>query len=140
MKNMTEHEHSACTGILKPVRDSLDVLNGKWKLPIIIALTFGEKRFTEISQEVHGITDRMLSKELRDLEMNGLVKRNIQDSFPVRVTYELTEHSRTLHPVIEALKNWGILHKKKLQDECREYKSAAKKSPKKANASMGVKT
>jgi DNA-binding HxlR family transcriptional regulator len=130
MKKMSENEHSACTGILKPVRDSLDILNGKWKLPIIIALTFGEKRFTEITQEVHGITDRMLSKELRDLELNGLVKRNIQDSYPVKVTYALTEHSKTLNSVIESLKNWGILHKKKLQDECREHKSPGKKTSK----------
>jgi DNA-binding HxlR family transcriptional regulator len=127
MKEMAEQKHSACTGILKPVRDSLDILNGKWKLPIIIALTFGEKRFTEIAHEIHGITDRMLSKELRDLELNGLVRRNIQDSYPVKVTYALTEHSKTLNPVIESLKNWGILHKKKLQDECREHKAVSKK-------------
>ena len=117
MNTITEKEHSACTGILKPVRDALDTLNGKWKLPIIIALTFGEKRFTEIAQEVQGITDRMLSKELRDLELNGLVKRNIKDSYPVKVTYALTEHSKSLHTVIESLKNWGVLHKKALQDE-----------------------
>jgi DNA-binding HxlR family transcriptional regulator len=127
MRNMTVNEHSNCTGILKPVRDSLDILSGKWKLPIIIALTFGEKRFTEITQEVHGITDRMLSKELRDLELNGLVKRNIQESYPVKITYALTEHSLTLNPVIDSLKNWGILHKQKLQEECREYKTVTKK-------------
>jgi DNA-binding HxlR family transcriptional regulator len=128
MKKTMEAEHSACTSILRPVRDSLDILNGKWKLPIIIALTFGEKRFTEIAQEVHGITDRMLSKELRDLELNGLVMRNIQDTYPVKVTYALTEHSKTLRPVINSLKNWGILHKKKLQEECREHKSVSKKN------------
>ena len=132
MIKLKEKEHSACTGILKPVRDALDTLNGKWKLPIIIALTFGEKRFTEIAQEVNGITDRMLSKELRDLELNGLVKRNIQDSYPVKVTYALTEHSKSLNIVIDALKNWGILHKKKLQDECREHKSVAAKKVKRA--------
>lgn len=129
MKKIMEEQHTptACNGILRPVRDSLDVLNGKWKLPIIIALTFGEKRFGEIVQEVHGITDRMLSKELRDLEMNGLVMRNIQDTYPVKVTYALTEHSKTLRPVIDSLRDWGILHKKKLQEDCREYKTAGKK-------------
>jgi DNA-binding HxlR family transcriptional regulator len=127
MKKSIEEKHSACTSILKPVRDSLDILSGKWKLPIIIALDFGEKRFTEIAQEVHGITDRMLSKELRDLELNGLVKRNVQDSYPVKVMYALTAHSKTLRPVINSLKNWGIMHKIKLQEECREYKSSGKK-------------
>jgi DNA-binding HxlR family transcriptional regulator len=125
MKKTMESERSACTSILRPVRDSLDILSGKWKLPIIVSLTFGEKRFTEIAQEVHGITDRMLSKELRDLEMNGLVMRNIQDTYPVKVTYALTAHSKTLRPVIDSLKNWGILHRKKLQKDCREHKTAS---------------
>ncbi|HXB28971.1 MAG TPA: helix-turn-helix domain-containing protein [Puia sp.] len=128
MKKTIEEKHSACTNILKPVRDSLDVLSGKWKLPIIIALDFGEKRFTEIAQEVHGITDRMLSKELRDLELNGLIKRNVQDTYPVKVTYALTAHSKTLRPVISSLKNWGIMHKKKLQEDCREHKYSVKKA------------
>jgi len=126
-KKNTEARHSACTGILRPVRDSLDILSGKWKLPIIIALSFGEKRFTELTQEIPEITDRMLSKELRDLELNGLVRRNIHETYPVKVTYSLTEHSKTLRPVINSLKNWGILHKKKLQEDCRTYKSARKK-------------
>ena len=128
MKKTTAVEHSKCTEILKPVRDSLDVLSGKWKLPIIVALTFGEKRFTEITKEVQGITDKMLSKELRDLELNGLVMRNIEDSYPVKVTYALTPHSKTLRPVIDSLKNWGIMHKEKLTQECRDYKSGVKKT------------
>ena len=127
MKKTTEEEHSQCTSILRPVRDSLDVLNGKWKLPIIVSLTFGEKRFTDITKDVHGITDRMLSKELRDLEMNGLVVRKIQDTYPVKVTYTLTPHSKTLRTVIDALRNWGILHRKKLNQDCRERKVVSKK-------------
>ncbi len=128
MKKTTAEKNSKCTEILKPVRDSLDVLSGKWKLPIIVALTFGEKRFTEIAKEVHGITDKMLSKELRDLELNGLVMRNIEDSYPVKVTYALTPHSKTLRPVIDSLKNWGIMHKEKLTQECRDYKNGVKKT------------
>lgn len=134
MGKTIEEKHSACTNILKPVRDSLDILSGKWKLPIIIALDFGEKRFSEIAQEVHGITDRMLSKELRDLELNGLVKRNVHDTYPVKVTYASTTHSKTLRPVINSLKNWGIMHKKKLQEECREFKAVSKKTPAKARS------
>jgi DNA-binding HxlR family transcriptional regulator len=125
-----EHELNTCLSILKPVRDSLDVLNGKWKLPIIVALTFGEKRFTEIAKQVHGITDRMLSKELRDLELNGLVRRNIVESFPVKVTYQLTEHSKSLRSVIDSLRNWGILHKQRLAEECREHKKPGAKTRK----------
>ncbi|HTN09085.1 MAG TPA: helix-turn-helix domain-containing protein [Agriterribacter sp.] len=114
MKKPVEPVHSECMGMLRPIRDALDVLNGKWKLPIIVALTFGEKRFGEISKEVHGITDRMLSKELRDLEINGLVKRTVEDAYPVKVTYALTQHSKSLNEVIESLKKWGILHRKNI--------------------------
>ena len=107
-------DHSECKGTLLPIRDALEVLNGKWKLPIIVALTFGEKRFGEISKEVEGITDRMLSKELRDLEVNGLVKRTVHDTYPIKVTYALTAHSNSLEEVIESLWKWGIFHRKKI--------------------------
>jgi DNA-binding HxlR family transcriptional regulator len=104
----------ACNSILLPVRDALDVLKGKWKLQIIIALTFGNKRFKEISNEVSGITDRMLSKELKDLEDNLLVKRTVYDSFPPIVEYSITEHGKSLKHVIDELKAWGLLHRKKI--------------------------
>ena len=110
----TTLEHAECISVLRPIRDALDVLNGKWKLPIIVALTFGEKRFGEISKEVHGITDRMLSKELRDMEVNGLVKRTVYETYPVKVTYMLTPYSETLGEVIESLRSWGELHRKKI--------------------------
>jgi len=115
--------HEGCTGLLRPVRDALDILNGKWKLPIIISLSFGEKRFGEIAKEVQGITDRMLSKELRDLEMNALVKRNVHDSYPVKVTYTLTPYSKSLEEVIEALRKWGSTHRDKIRKECTEKKA-----------------
>jgi len=107
-------EHRECKSMLLPVQDALEVLNGKWKLPIIVALLFGSKRFKEISREVHGITDKMLSKELRDLEMNQLVKRTVFDTFPPTVEYSITEHGQSLKRVIEELKEWGVKHRKKI--------------------------
>lgn len=107
-------DHSECLGILLPVRDSLEVLSGKWKLPIIVALSFGPKRFREIAKEVQGITDRMLSKELKDMEMNQLVKRDIYDTFPPTVEYSITEHGESLRKVINELKEWGVKHRKKI--------------------------
>lgn len=110
------HSHTECRGVLKPVNDALDILNGKWKLPIIVALMFGEKRFGEISKEVTGITDRMLSKELRDLELNGLVIRKVHETYPVKVTYTLSPHGKTLREVINSLKKWGTMHRKKIMN------------------------
>jgi DNA-binding HxlR family transcriptional regulator len=106
------HDKGECLNMIRPVKDALDVLNGKWKLPIIIALSFGNKRFGEISKEIPKITDRMLSKELRDLEMNRLVKRTVYDSMPVIVEYSLTDYGSSLDKVIDELRNWGIQHRK----------------------------
>jgi len=103
-----------CSQALMHVRDALEVLNGKWKLPILIALSTGEKRFRQIGMEVHGITDKMLSKELKDLEMNQLVTRTVLDTFPPTVIYARTEHSDTLSDVITALRDWGWLHRQKI--------------------------
>jgi DNA-binding HxlR family transcriptional regulator len=97
-----------------PVRDALEVLNGKWKLPIIISLTFGPKRFKQIASEINGITDRMLSKELKVLEMNQLVKRTIHDTFPPTVEYSITGHGRSLEKVIDELRCWEQEHRKKI--------------------------
>ena len=96
------------------VKDSLDVLNGRWKLPILVSLKYSDKRFKQISRDVNGITDKMLSKELKELEMNQLIKRTVYHTFPPTVNYTLTEHGYSLDPVISALKEWGGAHRKKI--------------------------
>lgn len=103
-----------CTKSILPVRDALEVLSGKWKLPIIISLMFGNKRFSQIAKEVPGITDKMLSKELRDLEANELVKRSVYNSIPVVVEYSLTEYGFSLKNVIAVLRDWGATHRKRI--------------------------
>ena len=103
-----------CTKAILPVRDALDILSGKWKLPIIISLSFGNKRFKEIAKEIPNITDKMLSKELRDLEMNQLVKRTVYDSVPVVIEYSMTNYGKSLEKVIDELRDWGVQHRKKI--------------------------
>ncbi len=117
MTPVTERDHSECTGMIRPVKDALEVLNGKWKLPIIIALSFGNKRFGEMSREIPKITDRMLSKELRDLEMNQLVKRTVYDTVPVVVEYSLTRYGESLEKVIDELRKWGTQHRKRIMNK-----------------------
>ena len=80
---------------MRPIKDALEALNGKWKLPIMVALSSGPKRFKELAKEVGGITDKVLSKELKDLEMNRLIKRTVHDTFPPAVEYSWTPHSYT---------------------------------------------
>ena len=109
-----EITHKACQNAIMPVRDALEVLNGKWKLPILIALSFGTRRFKQISKEVNGITDKVLSKELKDLEANQLIKREVYDTFPPTVEYSITPHGKSLENVIDELRNWGMSHRKKI--------------------------
>ena len=103
-----------CTEFIRPVRDVLEIINGKWKLPILIALAFGNKRFKELERDIIGITPKMLSKELRDLEMNKLVKRTVYDTIPATIEYSLTDYGKSLDDVIAALRDWGKKHRNKL--------------------------
>ena len=114
MKQAEERTHGTCTGMILPVRDALDILSGKWKLPILISLSFGNKRFKQIAKEIPKITDKMLSKELRDLEMNQLVKRTVYDAVPVIVEYSMTTYGKSLDKVIEELARWGMQHRKRI--------------------------
>ena len=112
-----ERNIEECTKAILPVRDALDILSGKWKLPIIISLTFGNKRFSQMAKQIPGITDKMLSKELRDLEINQLVKRTVYDTVPVVVEYSMTPYGKTLEKLIDELQSWGLKHRKKITEK-----------------------
>lgn len=94
------------------VQDTLNAFQGKWKMPIIGTLLFGKKRFKEIEREIRKITPRMLSQELKDLEVSGIVTRTVFNTMPVTVEYELTESGKQLHTVLEAMIEWGLQHRK----------------------------
>lgn len=109
-----EHSSEKCAKRMLPVQDALEVLSGRWKLPILLSLTFGTKRFKQISREVSGITDKVLSKALKEMEANQLIERTVYDSFPPKVEYTITEHGKTLQAVLDHLGEWGELHRKKI--------------------------
>jgi len=94
------------------LNDALNVFTGKWKLHVIGALTTGTMRFSEIEKFIPGINPRMLSKELKDLEVNGIVTRNVYDTLPVTIEYELTRSGREIRPVFDAMIKWGLEHRK----------------------------
>lgn len=102
-----------CSGTyVLALNDTMNVINGKWKLPIIGSLLFGKKRFREMEREIPKITPRMLSKELKDLETNGIVKRTVYDSLPVIVEYELTKSGQSFKDVLDVMVGWGLQHRK----------------------------
>jgi DNA-binding HxlR family transcriptional regulator len=101
-----------CSGsFVLAVNDTMNVLSGKWKLPIIGALLFGKKRFKELEREIPKITPRMLSKELKDLEANGIVRRTVYDTIPVTVEYELTTSGESFKTVLDVMVEWGLQHR-----------------------------
>jgi len=97
------------------IQDSMDVLSGKWKIAIISSICYyNKRRFSDILNDVVGISNKMLSKELKDLEINKLIKRTVLDTQPITVRYELTEHGLSLKTIINNLTEWGIKHRKEI--------------------------
>jgi DNA-binding HxlR family transcriptional regulator len=103
-----------CFDTVRSVRDALDVINGKWKLSIIISVSIGNERFTDIQDSIPGITPKVLANELRELEQHQLIKRNSIEDYPTRINYKTEPYAETLFPIIYALKNWGSNHRKKI--------------------------
>lgn len=103
-----------CPKNMLSIKDALEALEGRWKLLILFSLSSGSKRFTQIAKDVSGITDKTLSKELKSLEANQLVKREVYDTFPPTVEYTITTHGKSLERVIEELHYWGLAHRKKI--------------------------
>lgn len=93
------------------INDTLNVISGKWKLPIIGSLLFGKKRYSQLERGIPKITPRMLSKELKDLEMNGIIRRTVYDTIPVTVEYELTESGKSIGEVLDKMIEWGLQHR-----------------------------
>ncbi len=117
MKSVVSREvpsRQECVSKVRPITDALYVLNGKWKLPLIFTLRESPQRFNEILKLVEGITPKVLAKELRDLESNGFVVRNVYATTPVTVIYEATDYSDTLKNVLYELGNWGEQHREKI--------------------------
>lgn len=104
----------ACTQNLLAMRDTLDILGGKWKLLILHYLIFREEEqntFKKIERDIEGISAKMLSKELKDLENNFLVKRQVNDTKPITVSYSVTEYGKTAKDIIFPLVSWGTKHR-----------------------------
>jgi len=94
------------------IQDSMDVLYGKWKISIISSICFyNKRRFSDILNDVVGISNKMLSKELKELETNKVITRTVLDTHPITVQYQLTEHGKSLQTIINNLTDWGIKHR-----------------------------
>lgn len=120
IKNEPLPGRKECAGSLKNILDALYVLNGKWKLALILSLIQSSKRFNEIQHEVTGISAKVLAKELKDLELNDLITRNVYPTTPVSIVYEATGYSHTLKNIIAELSAWGERHRGKIKESMRK--------------------
>jgi DNA-binding HxlR family transcriptional regulator len=101
-KNKIIVSEKTCT-----LKDVLDIIGGKWAMPIIYILSKGKLRFKELERSVEGINTRMLVKELKNMEANGIIIREVFATVPPTVEYTLTDKGEKLLPSIVSLHNWG---------------------------------
>lgn len=113
----SEISQASCQGKLTAIGDALYVIGGKWKLRIIVALREGHNRFNDLQRTIDGISAKVLSSELKDLELNGFITRKVHTGTPVIVEYELTEYSGSLQDVMQSLSTWGEMHREKIRAE-----------------------
>ena len=97
---------------LRDVQDVIDIIGGRWRGAILASLCDKEKRFNELKRDLGSITPRTLIKELKYLEMNKLVSREVETTTSVSVIYSLTKHGKSLEPLIGQIVVWGQKHRK----------------------------
>ncbi|MBS0028051.1 winged helix-turn-helix transcriptional regulator [Chitinophaga sp. 22321] len=101
---------------VQALQDTIYVIGGKWKLPIINSLCNGNKRFRDIQRSIPGITTRMLSRELKEMEANQLLKRTVDPDSPVMVEYTVTSYCKSFGDIILEMIKWGKQHRKKIRE------------------------
>jgi len=97
---------------VQALQDTIYVIGGKWKLPIINSICNGNKRFREIERSIPGITTRMLSRELKEMEANQIIRRTVYDTTPATVEYSATDYCYSFRDIILEMIKWGQNHRK----------------------------
>ena len=113
-----------------PVEAALDVIGGKWKPLILWHLGDNVMRFGELQRTLPGVNAKMLTKQLRELENDGVIKRTLYPEVPPRVEYAITDFGRTLIPILEALCTWGTMYLENGNGPVPECTAKAKKGMK----------
>lgn len=113
-------DKEVCFSKTRGISDAMYVLHGKWKFPLLFTLRQNPMRFNEILAALEGLSSKVLAKELRELELNGLVARKVLSVKPAAIIYEATPYSDTLHDVLFGLSEWGEHHKEKVKEGLRD--------------------
>ena len=111
---VTNEKPKSCRETTKAIHDVMDIIGGKWKISIIAGLCFNKMRFSDLLKEIEGISGKVLSRELKDLEMNQLITRTVISTQPFAVEYSITEYGKSLRELTQAMAKWGIEHRKRI--------------------------
>jgi DNA-binding HxlR family transcriptional regulator len=110
-----------CARAMLPVHEVLAQVGGKWTILVFHALGGGSRRFTEIKRQIEGISQKMLTSTLRDLEKDGFVTRTITPTIPPRVDYELTDMGRELQAPLRVIGNWARSNRHRVEEARRRF-------------------
>jgi DNA-binding HxlR family transcriptional regulator len=100
---------------VQALQDTIYVIGGKWKLPIINSLCNGNRRFMDIERSIPGISPRMLSRELKELEANGIIRRTVDPDTPGIVEYSVTDYCYSFSDIILEMIKWGRDHRARIK-------------------------
>lgn len=103
-----------CSQKILAISDTMEILNGKWKMSIIACLCYKPMRYSELLKEVKGISGKMLSRELKDLEINELIERHVLNTAPVAVEYQITDYGKSLKQLTNTIADWGFAHRHRI--------------------------
>ncbi|WP_029284561.1 helix-turn-helix domain-containing protein [Pedobacter sp. R20-19] len=109
-----------CSQKILAISDTMDILNGKWKMSIIACLCYKPMRYSELLKEVRGISGKVLSRELKDLEVNELIERIVLSTAPVAVEYRITDYGNSLRDLTNTIADWGLIHRQRIISGLRE--------------------
>jgi DNA-binding HxlR family transcriptional regulator len=104
---MRKQRHKLIDVVKCPIEATLDIIGGKWKSVILFRLSEQTRRYSELSRLLCKVSPRTLTKQLRELEADGLIRRTVYPQVPPKVEYDLTEKGKTLQPVLAAISEWG---------------------------------
>lgn len=118
MSLVSSRDKETCNERILALKDAIELLSGKWKLCILQTLSTSQTmRFKDLQEGVVGISPKVLSKELEELQQNLLITRTVNNTKPVTVSYAITKHATETQPVIHALLEFGLKHRKKIKEK-----------------------
>ena len=126
-----------------PVKLTADIIGGKWKPLILFYLEGGTRRFGELRKMIPGMTKKMLTQHLRELERDGIVHREVYAVVPPKVEYSLTRHGESLKPILKLMSAWGTRHSSRYgvptgRLRAQRAPAAGKKEPARMDATLSV--